>query len=53
MHTEATRLTLTEFENVANLKFVALNETLFQVETIRFAFTNAEQKLDSSAQAPG
>ena len=39
----ATRLALAEFENVANLKFVEIQETEDQVGALRFAFTDAEE----------
>ena len=52
-HMAATRLALGEFENIANLKFVEIEETQDQVGTLRFAFTDAEYRLDSGVQAAG
>ena len=52
-HMAATRLALNEFENVANLKFVEIQETEDQVGTLRFAFTDAENLLDNGTQAGG
>ena len=47
VHMAATRLALAEFENVANVKFLEIEENSDQVGTLRFAFTNAVNLIDN------
>ena len=46
VHMEATRLALAEFEKVANIKFLEVEENADQVGTLRFAFTDAVNLID-------
>jgi Ca2+-binding RTX toxin-like protein len=48
VHMEATRLALAEFEKVANVKFLEINENSDQVGALRFAFTNAVNLIDNN-----
>ena len=47
VHMAATRLALAEFENVANVKFLEIEENSDQVGALRFAFTNAVNLIDN------
>ena len=56
VHMAATRLALAEFENVANIKFLEIEENPNQVGTLRFAFTDAVNLIDPNdpeSQAAG
>jgi hypothetical protein len=56
VHMEATRLALAEFENVANVKFLEIEENSDQVGALRFAFTDAVNLIDNNdpeSQAAG
>ena len=48
VHMEATRLALAEFENVANVKFLEIEENSDQVGALRFAFTDAVNLIDNN-----